>query len=179
MHLKVVALEDARFSGFLLALALLLLFLFQLLLLLRMLLPLLPYLLLMLLLHPLFLRLICSAAALARSCSCCCFFVQIGARGMRRCCSGGCRFIVAVNGCSCVGVSLRSGRGGLFEGRDVLAFASALAPPVAANRKGQTMRITHSTLTKLAKIKCSRLIDVGSCPNSDDPGDASSIVFLM
>ena len=59
MHLKVVALEDARFFGFLLALALLLLFLFQLLLLLRMLLPFLLCLLLMLLLHPLFLRLIC------------------------------------------------------------------------------------------------------------------------
>ena len=110
------------------------------------------YLLLMLLLHPLFLRLICLSC---RSPGALLFlllpFAQIGARGMRRRCSGGWRFIVAVNGCSCVGVSLRSGRGGLFGGRDMLAFASALAPPVAAARKGQTMRITHSTLTKLAK----------------------------
>ena len=58
-------------------------------------------------------------------------------------------------------VTLREGAD-CSGGRDMLAFASAIAPPVAANRKGQTMRITHSTLTKLAKIKCSCLIDVGS-----------------
>ena len=134
VSLKVVALEDARFFGFLLALALLLLFFVP----------------------PTFALAHASAVDLCRILGALfllLLFVQIGARGMRRCCSGGWRFIVAVNGCRCVGVSLRSGRGGLFGGRYMLAFASALAPPVAANRKGQAVRITHSTLTKLAKIK--------------------------
>src|SRR5215469_9797547 len=117
------------FFGFLLALALLLLFLFQLLLLLCMLLLLL--LCLLLLLHPLFLRLICvscrslgallfvlllqSLALLFLLCAQLLLLllllsVQIGARGMRRCCLGGWRLIVGLNGCNCGSIVTRRGR---------------------------------------------------------------------
>src|SRR5215469_9739031 len=107
------------FFGFLLALPLLLLSLFQLLLFLRMLLL---CLLLMLLLHPLFLRLIRVLLSRFRVfllllllqplaflfLLCAQLFllllllhIHIGVRGLRRCCSGGWRLIVGVNGFSC------------------------------------------------------------------------------
>jgi len=138
------------FFGFLLALALLLLFLFQLLLLLCMLLLLLLCLLLLcllllLLLHPLFLRLICvscrslgallfvlllqSLALLFLLCAQLLLLllllsVQIGARGMRRCCLGGWRLIVGLNGCSCGSIVTRRGRRIV---RGLSAFCRALS----------------------------------------------------
>jgi hypothetical protein len=109
------------FFGSLLALPLLLLFLLQLLLLLRMFLLLLLCLLLMLLLHPLFLCLICLLSRFRAFLGLLLLqpltflfllcvqllllllllFIQIGTRGLPRCCPSGWRRIVGVNGSSC------------------------------------------------------------------------------
>jgi hypothetical protein len=59
-------------------------------------------------------------------------FIQVGVRGLRRCCSGGWRLIVGVNGCSCGAIVTHRWRGivliPIFGGQRVVPFFSASCP---------------------------------------------------